>query len=371
MKTLRLGIIGMGGVGTHHATYITRDIPSVSFAAFSTRDPDRLARAKAQFPHATAFTSHADLLQSKTCDAVLIAAPHYQHLAMTQEALAVGLHVLVEKPLAVTVSAAQQILHAAAGHPQLVTGIMLNQRSSPLYARMREMVQSGALGALTRITWIATHWFRPDVYYRSSPWRATWKGEGGGVLINQAHHNLDLLYWIVGGLPRTITAVGARGKHHPIETEDEVSAVLEYESGLTAHFITSTGEGPGVNRLEIAGTRGRLVAENNTLTFHRLATDSREFSRTATDPFGAPPVTSEIIELPPAITPDHRAIVEDFARVIADGKPASALLAPAADALHAVELGNAILMAALARHPVHLPLDPAAYDSFLARLSGC
>jgi predicted dehydrogenase len=374
MKTLRLGIIGMGGVGIHHATYITRDIAAVTLAAFSTRDPERLSKAKAQFPGAAAFTNHAELLASKTCDAVLIATPHYQHLPITQEALGAGMHVLVEKPLAVTVSAAQQIVHAAAGHPRLVTGIMLNQRTNPLYAKMREMVQGGKLGTLTRITWIATHWFRPDAYYRSSPWRATWKGEGGGVLINQAHHNLDLLCWITGRMPRTVTAVGARGKHHAIETEDEVSAILEYDDGTptgraVAHFLTTTGEGGGVNRLEIAGTKGRLVAEENTLTFYRLDTDAQEFSRTATEPFSAPQVTTEKIAVPPAVTPDHRAIVEDFARVIVEGQPSSALLAPASDAVHAVELGNAILMAALTRKPVTLPLDPAAYDTFLARLT--
>jgi predicted dehydrogenase len=246
---------------------------------------------------------------------------------------------------------------------------MLNQRTLPLHQEIRRRILNGELGNLTRLTWIATHWFRPDAYFRSSPWRATWKGEGGGVLINQAHHNLDLLYWLTGMMPRTITAVGSRGKHHPIETEDEVSAILEYESGMVAHFITSTGEAPGTNRLEIAGTRGKLVAEDGKLTFHRLATDSRDFSRSATEPFSAPPVTVAPVPLAPAPSPDHRPIVEDFAATIAAKKTSAALLAPAADALPAIELSNALLMAALTRHPVPLPLDCPTYDAFLARMS--
>jgi predicted dehydrogenase len=255
---IRFGIIGMGGVGVHHARYLPT-VEGAALTAFSTRDAARRAAAAAEFPHARAFASQAELLRSGLCDAVIIATPHYQHVDAVSAALEAGLHVLVEKPLAVTLSDCRRALAAAARRPDLLFGIMLNQRSHPAFSWLRGQIRSGALGELQRLSWTATHWFRANVYYASSPWRATWAGEGGGLLINQCHHNLDLLCWMTGLQPRRVTAVGFLGKRHPIETEDEFSAIFEYDSGMIGHFYATTGEFPGVNRLEIAGSRARVA----------------------------------------------------------------------------------------------------------------
>ncbi len=361
------GIIGMGGIGLHHAKIIA-SLPGATLAAFSSRDPARRATAQSLYPDAAAFTSHSDLIASKTCDAVLIATPHYQHVPITLEAFAANLHVLVEKPLAVSATEARRAIDAAQQHPHLLFGIMLNQRALPAHQKIRSLIQAGDLGHLTRISWTATHWFRPNSYYTASPWRATWAGEGGGLLINQCHHNLDLLCWLTNALPKKITAVGFAGKHHPIETEDEVSAILEYPTGTIAHFFASTAEAAGTSRLEIAGTRAKLILEDGTLRLATLATDTRDYIKSSPDPFSAPVATWETLALPPAPHPDHRAILEDFLTALQQNKTSPTLLAPAAEDLPAMELSNALLMAAITRTPVELPLPPATFDAFMAKM---
>lgn len=363
---VRFGIVGMGGIGLHHAKIIA-SMPEATLTAFSSRDAGRRDAAAALYPQARAFADHAELIASKLCDAVLIATPHYQHVPITLEAFAAGLHVLAEKPLAVALTDAQRIVEESRRHPELLFGIVLNQRCVPAYRHIRQLITSGELGQITRYSWTATHWFRPNVYYTASPWRATWAGEGGGVLINQCHHNLDLLYWMTGMLPRKVTAVGFLGKQHPIETEDEVSAILEYESGLIGHFFASTGEAAGTNRLEIAGTRGKVIAENGELRLGRLAVDSRDFMKSSTEAFVGPEATWEMPKLEPGPVPEHRGILEDFARCVQRGGRSEELLAPAADDLAAMELSNAMLLAGVTRQAVELPMDAAAFDTFLSQ----
>ncbi|HVT79986.1 MAG TPA: Gfo/Idh/MocA family oxidoreductase [Phycisphaerae bacterium] len=363
----RFGIIAMGGIGLHHARIIS-SLPNAAVAAFSSRDAARAAHASSLYPAARAFANHSELLQSGACDAVLICTPHYQHVPIAVEAFAAGLHVLVEKPLAVSAGEARRAVEAAEKHPHLLFGIMLNQRTHPAHQHIRRLIQSGELGHLTRISWTATHWFRPNSYYTASPWRATWAGEGGGVLINQCHHNLDLLWWLTGLMPRRITAVGFAGKHHPIETEDEVSAILEYESGTVGHFFASTGEAAGTNRLEIAGTRGKVILEDGLLRMARVGVDTREYIKTSQEPFSAPAAAWETVALPAAANPDHRPVIEDFVAAIEQGKRSAELIAPAADDLAAMELSNAMLMAGLTREAVELPLDARAFEGFMGRM---
>ncbi len=215
------------------------------------------------------------------------------------------------------------------------------------------------------MTWIITHWFRPNAYYASSPWRATWKGEGGGVLINQSIHNLDLLQWIMGEMPARVTAIVTTGKFHPIEVEDDVSAILEYAGGCTGHFITTTGEHPGSNRLEIAGTGGRLLAEGGTLTVTRNTPGSDEFCRESHEAFGVPG-SSTRVEGFEASRDEHQKISQDFVDAIREGRGNEGLIAPGPEGVRALELANAILMAGLTREAVKLPLDGEEYEAFLA-----
>jgi len=236
-------------------------------------------------------------------------------------------------------------------------------RAEPGYQKMRQLIQSGALGAIVRVSWINTDWFRPEAYYTSSEWRATWRGEGGGVLINQCLHNLDMLQWLVG-MPTSVRGFCKFGRFHDIEVEDDVTAYFEWASGATGTFVSSTGEAPGTNRLEIAGTRGRLLLENGKLLFTVNEMDAVEKCKSADQPFAKLPATTQ--EIPFENAPHaHAALLQNFVDAILDGKE---LLSPGAEGIHAVELANAIVYSSLLEKMVALPLDGAAWEGKLNEL---
>jgi len=277
-----------------------------------------------------------------------------------------GVHVLCEKPLAVSVKQAREVIAAHRNHPELKFSLMLQQRTWPIYAEMKRRLAAGEIGAISRITWIITDWFRTDAYYASGGWRATWDGEGGGVLLNQAPHNLDLLWWLVGMMPRRITAVARIGASHPnIEVEDEVSAVLEYEHAL-GQFITTTGEAPGTNRLEIAGDHGLLISEPGRVTFRRTEKSVRELRETGPANLRGSPTHDQVMEFPPEPKDAHKLITQNFVNAILRDEP---LIAPGSEGTAALELGNAMLMSGLKRLPVDLPLDGDSYEHFLAGMA--
>ncbi|HXE54752.1 MAG TPA: Gfo/Idh/MocA family oxidoreductase, partial [Tepidisphaeraceae bacterium] len=261
-----------------------------------------------------------------------------------------------------TVKQGRAVAEAANKRPELKFGMMFQMRTAPLYRKLRELIAEGELGEISRITWIVTDWFRTWAYYASGGWRATWAGEGGGVLINQCPHNLDLIQWLTGLVPNRITAVGFVGKSHPIEVEDEVSAILEYPNGAIGHFITTTGEAPGTNRLEIAGDRGKIVAEKDRLIFSRTRKSVREVREASREAFAQ--METWEIDLPHPAPPaeGHTVITQNFADAILRNEP---LIAPGIEGLQQIELGNAILLSALTRQTVQLPLDADAYDRFL------
>jgi predicted dehydrogenase len=314
------------------------------------------------------FTDAREMMKSGLVDAVLIATPHYSHLEFGEAAFAAGLHVLCEKPIAVTVGQARRFNEAAAAHPNLKFGVMFQARTLPAYAKMRDIIQAGDLGEIFRITWVVTNWFRSCAYYASGGWRATWAGEGGGVLLNQCPHNLDLLQWITGLMPSRVTAVATVGKTHPIEVEDEVAAILEYSNGAVGHFITTTGEYPGTDRLEIAGDQGKLVAERNKLVFHRTRQKVRDTNETTKQ--GFPRIETWDIDIavdsPPQMPLTHKLITQNFVRAVLKDEP---LIAPGTEGAKGLEIGNAIAMAGLTRNPVNLPLDAQAYEKFLQEMT--
>lgn len=361
MENLRLGIIGLGLMGQAHAAHLLAGkVPRCLLSAVCDADPGKLAK----FPHLAAFASVAEFLASSPIDAVLIASPHYSHTSVGVAALEAGLHVLVEKPISVHRADAERLL-AAHRHPRQVFAAMFNQRTDPYYRAIRELVRGGELGALRRINWTVTDWFRPRAYYASSPWRATWAGEGGGVLLNQAPHNLDLYQWIFGQ-PQRVTGFCSFGRYHEIEVEDDVTAVFEHAEGHHGTFITSTGEAPGTNRLEIAADRGRLVYENDRLVWLRTDVSVDAFSRSTTEPFATPP-HREIVVPAEGHGGQHLEVLQNFVAAILDGTP---LIAPAAEGLHSVELANAILLSAWTGQSVTLPIDGAHYARLLGERSG-
>ena len=360
MNEVRLGVIGVGGMGSSHArSVLAGKVSRLRLTAVADVNP----KALEQFADPVRkFTDNAALMRSGEVDAVLIATPHFDHTTVGITALAAGLHVLVEKPISVHKADAERLIAAWQGGKQ-VFAAMFNQRTDPQYQRIRRLLQNGELGALQRVCWTVTTWFRSQAYYNSGGWRATWKGEGGGVLLNQCPHNLDLLQWMCG-MPVRVRGFCGLGKRHQIEVEDEVTAYLEYANGATGVFITSTGEAPGTNRLEICGDRGRLVLENGELHFMRNEIPAGEFLRTTTERFATPPVWH--ITFPPVKSAEqHNGVLRNFTEAILDGTP---LLAPAAEGIHSIELANAMLYSSLLGQTVELPLDARAYEACLQKL---
>ena len=361
MKHVRLGIIGLG-MGAMHARYLLEGkVRGATLSAVCDALPEKTARYT-KYPQVQCFSDANALIASDAVDAVLIATPHYAHTTLGIAALKRGLNVLVEKPISVHKADCEKLL-AAHTNPKQIFGAMFNQRTDPFYRKIRAMVQKGELGEIQRINWIITNWFRPESYYRASPWRATWAGEGGGVLMNQSTHNVDLFQWMFG-MPSRVRAFAGFGKYHDIEVEDEVTAYFDYANGATAVFVTSTGEAPGTNRLEVTGDRGRLVFEHDVLTFTRNVVSASVFSRKSKEMYSAPATTTKTF----AITGhggQHQEVTQNFVNAIRKGTP---LIAPAADGIHAVELANAMLLSAGTGKSVDLPMNAAAYARHLKQL---
>jgi len=359
MKSVRLGIIGMGNIGKHHADYLLDHKVSraelVAVAGNTATLPEKYRALRV-------FTDGAGLIQSGAVDAVIIATPHYQHTALGIAAFAAGLHVLVEKPIAAHKADAERLIVARQKSPHLVFAGMFQLRTEQRYQAIRRLLQT-ELGEVVRVNWINTDWFRTEAYYTSSAWRATWRGEGGGVLLNQSLHNLDTLQWLCGQ-PRNVRGFCQLGRFHDIEVEDNVTAYLEWANGATGSFISSTGEAPGTNRLEIAGTKGRLVLENDRLTFTRNEADMIAFSKAATQGFVKPAAMQEEIPFEIAKLP-HAILTENFVNAILDGEP---LIAPGEEGLHSLELANALVWSSLLGETIRLPMDGAGWEAKLNQL---
>lgn len=362
MNTVRLGIIGLGNIGRYHADYliegkVTRCVLTAVADPFTSLDPYRQKSV-------TTFKDGEALIQSGLVDAVLIATPHFQHTSLGIAAFNAGLHVMVEKPISVHKADAERLIAAHHAQPGRVFGAMFQLRTEPRYLKIKRLIDTGELGTLVRASWIMTDWYRTEAYYASGGWRATWKGEGGGVLLNQCPHNLDILQWLCG-MPKTVRGFCQLGRYHAIEVEDNVTAFWAWANGATGVFVTSTGEAPGTNRLEICGTRGRLVLEDNRLTFRRNETDMIEFSRSAKTGFARPEIWN--VDIPFDNAPaQHATLTQNFVDAILDGTP---LVAPGEDGLHSVELANATLFSSLTEQTIDLPLDGRAYERKLEELT--
>ena len=362
MNKIRFGIIGMGNIGKQHADYLLAGkVSRAELTAIVSTVPAKRESYAAR--GLKVFGDAGELFRSGSVDAVIIATPHFQHPELGAAAFAAGLHAMMEKPIAAHKADAERIIAAHREHPRLVFAAMFQMRAESRFQKMRALIHSGRLGKIVRTNWISTDWFRTETYYASSGWRATWRGEGGGVLINQALHNLDMLAWLCGQ-PVRVRGFCQFGKFHDIEVEDDVTAYLEWADGATGTFITSTGEAPGANRLEIAGTRGKLVLEADKLTLTNNVTDALEFSRTATLGFVKPEATSEEISFTPAESP-HATLLQNFVDAILDGAP---LLAPGVEGIQSIELANAMVYSSLLGQTVALPLDGAAWERKLNEL---
>jgi predicted dehydrogenase len=362
MDKIRLGIIGMGNIGKHHAGYLLEGKAArCELVALASTSPGKLGTWREK--GLKIFGSGEELIASPDLDAVIVATPHYQHSSLGIAAFEAGKHVMVEKPISAHKADAEKLIAAAARHPRQVFAGMFQLRTEPRYLKLQKLLREDHLGAIVRVSWIITDWYRTEAYYRSGGWRATWKGEGGGVLLNQCLHNLDVLQWLCG-MPSRVRGFAQLGRYHDIEVEDNVTAYLEWANGATGVFITSSGEAPGSNRFEIAGTKGKAVLENNKLTFTRNEVDMIEHCRTSKVGFLKPETWNVDLPFSDAAAP-HATLMTNFADAIIDGAP---LIAPGAEGLGSVELANVMLYSSLVAQTIQMPMDGAAFEAKLNEL---
>ncbi len=367
MEKVRYGIIGYGNMGSVHcATLADGKVKNAELAAICDINPKKLDAAREKYPNVPVFDNHIDLLKSGLVDAVEIAVPHYYHPPIAIDAFEHGVNVISEKPAGVYTKQVEEMM-AAAKKSGLAFGMMFNQRTNPMYQKMREMVQGGEIGDPYRCVWIITDWFRTQSYYDSGDWRATWDGEGGGVLMNQCPHQLDLWQWIFG-MPSRIHAFCHEGHYHNIEVEDDVTAYAEYPNGASGVFITTTGEAPGTNRLEITGSKGKLVAEGTTLTFWKNNEDAVEFCKNNPNGFGKPGV--EKIEFKfDNQGAQHQGIFQNFTDHLVDG---AELLASGYEGINGLSICNAMMLSSWKNNWVDLPIDgDEFYGELKKRIDGC
>ena len=362
MDTCRIGVIGIGNMGSAHARSLREGrVPGMRLTAVCDIKEPRRRWAAETLPGVKVYDDFTALLDGGEVDGVIIATPHGLHPVIACQAFARGLHVLTEKPAGVSVGQVEE-MNAAARASGRVFGIMFNQRTNPLFQRARELVHSGRLGVPKRLVWIITNWYRTQAYYNSGGWRATWDGEGGGVLLNQCPHNLDLLQWICG-MPVKVQAHMQFGKWHDIEVEDDVTAYVEYASGATGTFITTTGDVPGTNRFEITLEKGKLVSEGGKLLKWELEMSEPEWSRINQAPFGTPRNTFTEVETD-GKSEQHVGVLNAFAGAILHGTP---LTAPGVEGVRALELTDAAYLSAWLGEKLTLPLDADRFEQELQK----
>ena len=370
MEKVRFGIVGIGKMGSLHCLRFTHGlIKNGTLTAVCDISPERKewAEKNLKAKGVEFFDDYKSLIDSGKADAVLVATPHYDHPVIATYALSKGLHTLIEKPAGVYTKAIRELNEYAATKPELTFGIMYNQRTNKLYRFAKELVETGRLGEMKRINWIITNWYRPQAYYNQGGWRGTWAGEGGGVLINQCPHQLDLFQWL-GGMPSMIRGYAKVGRNRDINVENDVTAYMEYPNGATGVFITSTHDFPGTNRLEIDGDKGKIVIENNKLVFTELEVAESVFN--ATNKKFMPSIPShktvkrmsKVGELMMNVFGQHTGIINNFTNHIVNGEP---LIAPGADGIRGLTISNAIHLSSWTGEAVELPIDE---DKFIAEL---
>ena len=379
MDKIRFGIIGFGVQGSSYAGFLAgrpkAGGPQVEgpehgeLGAICDIDEERIREAGALFPEVPCYKEWRDLVHSGCVDAVITTVPHYLHPEIAVYCLEHGMNVLVEKPAGVYTKQVMAMNECSRRHPEVAFAIMFNQRTNKLYQKVKEIVESGELGEVRRSSWMINSWWRPDSYYRQSEWRATWGGEGGGVLVNQAPHQLDLWQWICG-IPTKVYARCIFGAHRQIAVENDVTVLTEYENGATGSFITCTHDPIGTDRLEIDLSRGKIVVDKSRkATVYRLKKDETELNKTLlmqelskllTDHSGGEDTLYDVsvIENNDGWGYQHVEVMENFARHLLYKEP---LLAPGTDGIHGVRLANACLLSSWQNREITIPFDDDEY----------
>ena len=362
MHNLRIGVVGIGNIGSHHARYLSNHrVTGAELTAVCDIDASRLDWAAQNIgSQIKCFSDFDDMLASGCIDAVIIAVPHYLHPPYAIKAMEHGIHVMSEKPAGVYTKQVYE-MNRKAKETGVVFGVMFNQRTTPIYQKIKNLLDAGELGALRRVSYTVTDSYRSQAYHNSSSWRGTWATEGGGALINQYAHNVDLWQWLCG-LPVRVRAFSSFGKYREIEVEDEVTVYAEYANGATGVLICSTTEAPGTDRMELVGDRGKIVVENlDDLKFYRTVEEEQVFNRNNTNPFGKP--ESWVCNIPVDMTnfvyrEGHIKICQNWVNAIQKGEK---LIAPGQEGVRSVELFNAIYLSSWLDQWVKIPVDADLY----------
>ena len=366
-KKIRLGIIGVGNMGSGHAgNILAGKCPDLELRAIADSNPDRLEWTKENLAgDYVRFDNAVSMLDSGLIDACIVAVPHYDHARYAMECMKRGIHVMVEKPAGVYTKQVREMNEEADRHPEVVFGMMFNQRTNCIYRKMRELVQSGKYGRIRRTNWIITDWYRPQAYYDSGNWRATWSGEGGGVLLNQCPHQLDLWQWICG-MPVAVQSNMRFGQWHDIEVEDDVTTYVEYANGATGVFVTTTGDARGTNRFEIQMDGAKIVAEHDRLSLLEFDMPEPEFSKVNRIPFGSVGAHEVEVETD-GKNEQHVGVLNAWSGAILRGTP---LVADGREGINGLTLSNAMHLSAFTGKKVALPLDEDLYcDELMKRVA--
>ena len=363
-EKIKLGIIGFGNMGSGHAKSIAVNgkCPEIELVAIADVKPERLKAAKEMLGDGVKLFDTAEaMLDSGLIDSCIVAVPHYDHPKYAMECFKRHIHVMVEKPAGVYTKQVKEMI-AASKETDTTFAMMFNQRTNCIYRKMRELVKSGEYGEIKRTNWIITNWYRPQIYYDSGDWRATWSGEGGGVLLNQCPHQLDLWQWICG-MPVKVQSHLHFGKWHDIEVEDDVTTYVEYANGATGTFITTTGDNPGTNRFEITLDRAKLVAEGEKLMLWELPVATSEFTKTATTPFASQKAEYKEVETD-GENPQHAGVLNAFAAHILRGEP---LIAGGEEGINGLTISNAMHLSSWLGKMIDIPFDDELYYNELMK----
>ena len=361
MDIVKIGVVGIGNMGSAHARKIyEKQIEGLQLIAVCDNSSEKLEWAKETFgDEVERFSEYEKMFSSGKLDAVLIATPHFLHPVIAKCAFSYGLHVLTEKPAGVDIGSVKDMNEAAAESGKLFA-IMYNQRTNSLFQTLKKYLEEEKLGQIKRFVWIINNWYRTQAYYDSGSWRASWNGEGGGVLLNQCPHNLDLWQWMMG-MPKRVRAFCRIAQYHNIQVEDDVTIYAEYANGANACFITSTGEYPGTNRVEISGTLGKAVIEEGKLKLYLLERDEREICFQSQQSMPTEPVHySEIVQTYPET--GHVGILQNFADAILYGEK---LIAPGQEGILGLSISNAAYLSEWKNDWVELPPDADVFREFL------
>ncbi len=355
MKKVKIGIVGAGGMGQGHAETMKK-IEEAELSAVCDCEEARV-REVAQKYGVKYFTDYKKLIDSGLAEAVIVATPHYFHPEISIYAMEHGLHVLTEKPISVTVRQADKMVEAAKKTGKVFC-VMYQSRNRGVFITAKKLIEEGKLGDIKR-TLLVNPYYRSQAYYDSGSWRATWKGEGGGVLINQAPHMIDI-FIMLAGLPKKFQAK-ARTRLHKIEVEDEVNVLLEYENGAWGYYYTCTNEVPSILYLEIAGDKGKIIFNGETLKFFSTSVPISEFTVKNESMWASPETKEEQLNIPETDA-GHGAIIRNFCKAITEGEP---LVSPGVEGLKSVEFINACLLSGFKNKIVETPVDRDEYDRFI------